>query len=60
MKKLVYRGFQIHYVTGNGKVAPRWKYDIYNQGLYYNSANTLDEAKKYVHAVLWTRRHIPS
>lgn len=58
LKVKKYKNFEIHYVTGNGKVAPRWKYDVYQHGLYFNSFNSLSKVKEYISSVIWTRKNV--
>lgn len=48
-----YKGFEIHYVHG------LYKYDVYNQGLWYNSFNSLSQVREYIKNVIWTRKNIP-
>lgn len=51
-KKAKYKGFEIHYTNSI------YKYDIYNQGLWYTSRNTLKQVKEYINNVIWSKENI--
>ena len=48
MRTKLYRGYSIHYVTGTIEVEPIFKYDIYEEGKWFGSTNTLTKAKQLI------------